>query len=77
LSTANFKLRKQKDSLSSVEKWISRSDSDTDVEFGVEPPQYNKSSVDDGVNIGERSLETATRVTPVRPGQVHVEMVPV
>lgn len=74
---ANFKLGKQKGSLNSIGKRISRSDSDTDVEVGVEPPQYSESFVDDGASIGDASVETARRATPVRPGQVHVEMLPV
>jgi hypothetical protein len=76
---ANFKFGKQKQSLNGDGKRISRSDSDSDEEMGgrLEPPQYTESIVDDGVSIGEASVATARRVTPVGPGQVHVEMLPV
>jgi len=81
---ANFKLGKQKGGVSeaSIGKRISRSDSESDEEIGGrEPPRYTQSIVDDGasvVSVGQSSMRaTAVRATPVRPGQVHVEMLPV
>jgi hypothetical protein len=71
----NFKVGKQKVSLSSIGKRTSVSDSD--VKVAVELPQYTESLVDDRASFGEGSIETATRATPVRPGQVQVEMLPV
>jgi hypothetical protein len=81
---ANFKLGKQKGSVSAigVGKRISRSDSESDVETAErEPPRYAQSFVDDGasvMSVGQSSMRaTALRATPVRPGEVHVEMLPV
>lgn len=52
--------------------------SSSDEEIGSrEPPQYCESIVVDDVSIGEGSVATARRPTPVRRGQIHVEMLSV
>ena len=60
-------------------KAVSRSDSDSDEEMGgrLELPRYTEGIVDDGVSICEGSVATTRIVTPVRPGEVHVDMLPI
>ena len=52
---------------------ISRNDSDS--ENGKEPPEYSE-SIDDASIISSSSARVMTSA-PIRPGQVHVEMVPI
>ena len=80
---ANFKLGKQKGRMSevSIGKRVSRSDSESDEELSAgESARYTRSIVDDGasvVSLGQGSMRaTAMRATPVRPGKVRVEMLP-
>jgi hypothetical protein len=70
---ANFKLGKR---TNAEGKMISISRSDSDSESGREPPEYSESIDDAASIISSRSAIVMTSV-PVRPGQVHVEMVPV
>jgi hypothetical protein len=65
---ANFTLRGKRQR--SNGKDISTSDTDTEA---MEPPQYSE-SIDDVDSLHSVTLMTATHV---RPGQVHVEMVPI
>ena len=74
--SANFRLGKQQ--RGNVDgKRISRSNSDEEEGHGVEPPQYSE-SIDDAASIRSATMSaTAVRGTPVRPGEVRVEMLPV
>jgi hypothetical protein len=67
---ANFKLGKRSNAEG---KMISISRSDIDSESGWEPPEYSESIAS---IISSRSATVMTSA-PVRPGQIHVEMVPI
>jgi hypothetical protein len=68
---ANFKLGKR---INAEGKMISRTDSGS--ESGREPPEYSE-SIDDAASIISSRSATVMTSVPVRPGQVHVEMVPI
>jgi hypothetical protein len=79
---ANFKLRKQKSPVNCIGKRMSRIESYNDEELSARGiPRYTESFVDDCasvVSVRQGSMRaTAMRATPVRPGQIHVEMLPV
>jgi hypothetical protein len=70
---ANFKLGKRSNAEG---KMISISRSDSDSESGREPPEYSE-SIDNAASIISSRSATVMTSVPVRPGQVHVEMVPI